>query len=91
MLCADVTSRIVGESDGPDFPLDVYSFWFAYRTAAGPQPSAPPHPQHYGVGRGASPSPPPGYTQDSGYGMAGAPPPTFNEPPPTYSEATGWD
>ena len=85
VLCADVTSRIEN-----DYPLDVYSFWFAYRAvAAPPPPSAPPHPGYYGFGWGVFP--PPGSPQYSGFGMASAPPPTFNQPPPTYSEATGWD
>ena len=59
ILCVDVTSRIVAESDGPDYPLDVYSFWFAYINASD---SSPP-----------------------------SAPPTFDDPPPTYSEATGWN
>ena len=84
MLCADVTSKIENNC-----PLDVYSFWFAYRAVAAPPPSAPPLPGYYGVGWGVFP--PPGSLQYSGFGMAGAPAPAFNEPPPTYSEATGWD
>ena len=97
MLCADVTSRIGADSGGPDYPLDVYSFWFAYNpTSAMPEPSAPvyefpAHLQQYGVAMGASPYPHSGYTQSSGYGMAGAPSPVFNDPPPTYTEATGWN
>jgi hypothetical protein len=86
MLCVDVTSRMVAESDGPDYPLDVYSFWFAYTAMAEmAQPSAPP--QNHVFGEQASPYPPPG----AGFGVAGAPPPMYSEPPPTYSEATGWD
>ena len=84
MLCADVTSRIENNC-----PFDVYSFWFANRAVMAPPPSAPPHLGHYDVGWGVFP--PPGSPQYSGFGMASAPPPTFNEPPPTYSEATGWD
>ena len=42
MVSLDVTSRIVAESDGPDYPFDVYSFWFAYNNTTDlPQPSAP--------------------------------------------------
>ena len=94
MLCADVTSRIVVD---PDYPLDVYSFWFVNNTiSAKPQPSAPvyefpAHSQQYGVRMVTSPYPLSRHIQGSDYGMAGAPPPVFNEPPPTYSQATGWN
>ena len=88
MLCADVTSRMVAESDGPDYPLDVYSFWFVYAASTTmPQASAPP--QEYGVGMPGSAYPPPRPTPEVSYGGNRVPPPIYNEPPPTYSEATG--
>ena len=85
MLCADVTSRIVVD---PDYPLDVYSFWFVNNTkSAKPQPSAPvyefpAHSQQYDVRMVTSPYPLSCHIQGSDYGMAGAPLPVFNEPPP---------
>ena len=66
MVCVDVTSRIVAESDGPDYPFDVYSFWFAYNNTTDlPQPSAPvfDNPNY------ADPPPP----------IFHEPPPTYNE------------
>jgi hypothetical protein len=93
MLCADVTSRIVVD---PDYPLDVYSFWFVNNTkSAKPQPSAPvyefpAHSQQYDV-RMVTPYPLSCHIQGSDYGMAVAPLPVFNEPPPIYSQATGWN
>ena len=85
MLCADVTSKMVAD---PDYPLDVYSFWFAYTAnTAMLQPSAPL--QEYGVGMQASAYPPPGHTPEAGYGLNRVSPPMYNDLPPTYSEATG--
>ena len=87
MLCADVTSKMLTD---PDQPLDVYSFWFVY-TASTTMPQASAPPQEYCVGMQASIYPPPRYTSEAGHGETAAPPSMYNEPPPTYNEATGWN
>ena len=79
LVCsADVSAKYVHRDKGPDYPLDVHSWWFMYdemmlshaqmQTQAVYQPVYPNHPSH--PGSQLPDSPPPPYN------------PQFMKPPP---------
>ena len=104
-LSADASAKYVHQDKGADYPIDVHSMWFVYDPAAPAQSSAPTYgfnfatgPTQYGMpslpypSTTAVPYPPPTAPgMPTGYGVQPGPHPQFNEPPPSYTQATGWN
>ena len=98
-LSADIAAKY------DDYPFDVYSMWFVYDPATSAQSSATTYgfnfatgPTQYGMpslpypSTTAVPYPPPTAPEmPAEYGVQPGPHPQPNEPPPSYTQATGWN
>ena len=96
-LSADVSAKYVHHDKSTNYPIDVYSMWFVYDPTAPAQSSAPTYgfnfatgPTQYGMP--SLPYPPPTAPgMPAGYGVQPGLHPQPNEPPPSYTQATGWN
>ena len=69
LVCsADVSSKYIHQQNGPDYPLDVQSWYFMYDESLLANP----------------PPPPVGFPAPAPVGFPTAPPVEFAAPPPTY-------
>ena len=83
-MAGDVSAKYVHQDKGPDYPIDVHSFWFIHESTTSQQGSASGYgfnlaTPSYGAGMPQAPFAPVGAGLPSGYGMpqASAPyPPT---------------
>lgn len=75
LMAGDVSAKYVHQDKGPDYPVDVHSFWFIYEPGAAQQPTAPSYGFNvsappYGVGMTQASYPHVGTGMPSGYGVS---------------------
>ena len=90
LIAGDVSAKYVHQDKGPDYPIDVHSFWFIYEPTTTQEPTAPSYGFNvpaapYGVAMPQAPYPHVG--APSGYGVPQA---TATAPYPPAGQPAGY-